>query len=77
MNLRLTENEKLSEVFLNWTESAAKTENAFLSDFFSNWNENAAKAENEILLEKFHKIGMTLRLRQKMIMSLNKFVEFG
>ena len=55
-------------------EFAAETENAFLSVFL-NWNEIAAMAENEILWEKFLKIGMNLRLRQKMIMSLNKFVE--
>ena len=58
-------------------EFAAETENAFLSDFFLNWNEIAAMAENEFLLEKFLKIGMNLRLRQKMIMYLKKFVEFG
>ena len=33
--------------------------------FFLNWNEIAAKAEKESLLEKFPKIGMNLRLRQK------------
>ena len=27
MNLRLRQNEILSEIFLNWNESAAKTEN--------------------------------------------------
>ena len=47
------------------------------SQIFLNWNEIAAKAEKEILLEKFLKIGKNLRLRQKMIMSLNKFVQFG
>ena len=47
------------------------------SQFFLNWKEVSAKAENEILLKKFLKIGMNLRLRQKMIMSVNNFVEFG
>ena len=47
------------------------------SQIFLIWNEIAAKTENEILLEIILKIGMNLRLRQKMIMSLNNFVEFG
>ena len=56
-------------------EFAAKTENEFLSDFFLNRNEIAAKTKNENLLENFLKIGLNLRLRQKMILSLNKSVE--
>ena len=57
-------------------EFAAKTENALLSEIFLNWNGIAAKKENESLLESFLKIEMNLRLRQKMIISYKKFVEF-
>ena len=57
-------------------EFAAKTENALLSEIFLNWNGIAAKKENESLLENFLKIEMYLRLRQKMIISYKKFVEF-
>ena len=57
-------------------EFAAKTENALLSEIFLHWNGIAAKKENESLLENFLKIEMNLRLRQKMIISYKKFVEF-
>ena len=47
------------------------------SQMFLNWNEIAAETETEILLENFPKLGMKLRLRQKMMRFWNKFVEFG
>ena len=37
------------------------------SQIFLKWNEIAAKTENEILVEDFLKVGMNLRLRQKVI----------
>ena len=77
MLLRLKQKLKFSrKIFLKkWIKFEAKTENETLLDFFLNWNELAVKTEKKTLSENFLKTGMNLRLRQKMILSQNRFLE--
>ena len=51
-----TENENLSEIFLNRNESAAKTESEDLSELFLNWNESVAKTKTKFSWRIFSKL---------------------